>query len=90
MAYRRPSFLKATDWKEHLGKTESISATRVAVDGPEADSRNGTNGECNGNGNGVTDGGEGDDDGLAAARVGLGAVLVIGGIYAARKLILKK
>ena len=29
------------------------------------------------------------DDGLAAAKVGLGAVIVLGGIYAARKLLRK-
>ena len=43
-------------------------------------------GGVNGAAIGVGDG-EVSDDGLAAAKVGLGAVIVLGGIYAARKLL---
>ena len=71
LAYRRPSVQKATDWQNQLSKSVSISK-----------SQNTSNGGANGVSHDV-----GGDDGLAAAKVGLGAVIVLGGIYAARKLL---
>ena len=72
LAYRRPSVQKATDWQSQLSKSVSISKS--------SSSNGGVNGASHGND------AEG-DDGLAAAKVGLGAVIVLGGIYAARKLL---
>ena len=76
LAYRRPSVQKATDWQNQLSKSVSISK-----------SQNNTY-TTNGGVNGVSHAGDVEgDDGLAAAKVGLGAVIVLGGIYAARKLL---
>jgi hypothetical protein len=72
----------------------AVAAAAVTTEEVPSANTNGTgNGGIVGNGNGVNNGdtNEGpvvvyDDGGIAAARVGLGAVLVLGGIYAARKL----
>ena len=73
LAYRRPSVQKATDWQNQLSKSIRISKSQNT---------------SNGGVNGVNHAGDAEvDDGLAAAKVGLGAVIVLGGIYAARKLL---
>ena len=78
LGYRRPSIQRATDWQNQLSKSVKISKSQKTSNG-------GANG-INSTGNGGGDV-EVSDDGLAAAKVGLGAVLVLGGMYAARKLL---
>ena len=57
----------------------------VSITKSHKTSNGGANGlNCTGNGDGDV---EVSDEGLAAAKVGLGAVIVLGGIYAARKLL---
>ena len=83
LAYRRPSIQKATNWQHQLAKSVTVSKSHKTSNG-------GVNGvNHTGNSNGVGDNGdvEVSDDGLAAAKVGLGAIMVLGGIYAARKLL---
>ncbi len=82
LAFKRPSVEKATGWRKNEGQEMSVrqlgQQSRAAV----------------ANGGGGDGGGAAGDDGgaaaLDAAKVGLGAVLAIGGIYACRKLFLKK
>ena len=73
LAYRRPSIQKATDWQNQLSKSTAISKSQ------SSDSPNGIN-----HTNSAV---EGSDDGLTAARYGLGVLLVLGGVYTARKLL---
>lgn len=72
LAFRRPSVLKATKWRDYEGKFLVIA-------------RN-TNGSANDNGpeSGMTR-----SESVDAAKVGLGAVLLLGGIYACKKLMNK-
>ena len=97
LAFRRPSVIKATDWKAHEGEEWRVPP-------PSAPASSGFFGSVetglNGNGlhredevedeycdeNGFTYGGMSRSQSIDAARIGMGAVLVLGGIYAARKM----
>lgn len=73
LAFRRPSVKRATEWEEHKDEYAYVKAPAVPNDVAAVADSNGTE----------------SDPSLDAAKVGLAAVLAIGGIYACKKLLKK-
>ena len=94
---RRPSVERATDWRSHAGEEVRVAryapppATPLAPP-PEVAERLVTtaNGEPRREQPPLEDQEAEALGALEAARVGLGAVLVLGGMYAVRKLVFKR